>query len=123
MTDILQAALAAIPSLVPKREIRYSRGDDFVILNATVGATRIDYRDENGIRLKSEVRDYLIKPADLIIADNLTEPVEGDEIIDTNEDAATRTYTVMGIEAGEPWRWTDRYHIMYRVHTRQTDEA
>jgi len=122
MTDILQTAMAMLPKLLPRRIVRYQRVDDYVNLEVTVGSTTVDYEDEHEVRLKAEIRDYLIPVADLILSDANTEPEEGDLIIDT-EEGATRTYTVMGIESGVPWRHTDRYHTMFRIHTRQTDES
>lgn len=123
MTDVLQSAIAAVPNLIPRRIVRYKRGEDHIGLHATVGSTRIDYEDEHGVRLRAEVRDYLIKPADLVISDVTVEPEEGDEIIDSGEGGIPRTYQVMGVESGRAWRWTDRYHTMYRIHTKQTDEV
>jgi len=122
MTDILQMATGLL-RLLPHRTIRYSRGEDYVNLeNATVGRTRVDYEDEHGVRMVGEIRNYLIPAKDLIINNSLTEPEEGDVIIDTNE-GTTKTYWVMGTEGSEAWRYTDRYHAMLRVYVRETDEV
>jgi len=122
MSDLIQQALAGLPKLLPKRTVRYVRGDDYVDIDVTVGSTIVGYEDDHGVRLKAEVRDYLIEPGYLILSDVEIEPTEGDTIIDTTE-GATRTYEVMPIGDGIAWRWTDRYHTMFRIHTRQSDEA
>lgn len=123
MVDLLQTALSGLSKMLPHRQVRYQRGESYVDLeSATVAVTTVDYEDEHGVRLKAEIRDYLISPADLILDDVQVEPQESDEIIDTNE-GGTKTYVVMGIEAGVAWRYTDRYHTMFRIHTREADEV
>lgn len=122
MTDMLQMALAGFPKMLPRREIQYRRGGSHVNLECTVGRTIMDYESEHGVRIKAETRDYLIAPKDLVLDDAQVEPEEGDEIIDTNE-GTTQTYQVMETEFGIAWRYTDRYHTMFRVHVREVDEV
>ena len=121
MSDILKLAMAALPGLLPSRTVRYQRGDNYVDIDVTVGATRVDYSDEHGVRFKSHVRDYLIPVVDLILSGEAIEPLESDTIVDTN-DGTTATWKLMDIEGGEAWRYMERYHTMYRVHVRMEDE-
>ena len=121
MMDILQVALAGLPGLLPRRTIKYYRGVDYVTVNSTVARTTVDYEDDRGVRMTSEIRDYLIKVGDLEIGGVSLKPEERDKIVDENE-GTMMTYMVMGIDAGIPWRYTDRYHTMFRIHTREVDE-
>jgi len=121
MSDILKRAMSILPKILPQRTVRYSDGTYYVDVGVTVGQTRVDYADENGVRIKSHVRDYLIPVVDLILNAVAIEPEETHTIVDTN-DGATATWTLMDIEGGEAWRYTDRYHTMYRVHVRTTAE-
>lgn len=122
MVDLLQVATGGLRVLLPQRKVRYSTDDGYVDLDVTVAATRVDYEDEHGVRMKAEIRDYLIDPLKLVIGDSRVEPQEGHKIVDTTE-GATRTYEVMSIGDGIAWRYTDRFHTMLRVHTRQSDES
>ena len=111
-----------VPKLIPKREVRYQRGDWWVELDATVGSTILTSTDEYGVRTRTEMRDYLIEPALLIIGGIQVEPAEGDKIIDTGE-GKTRTYMVMQGQGEEAWRYTDRYHSLLRIHVKEIEES
>lgn len=117
MPDMLQSALSALPKLIPRREVGYRRGSVTITIKVTVGRSKIDYADDdNNVRRFNEVRDYLIVPALLVISGSLTEPKEGDIIIDDSI-----LWRVVP-EAGEFWRYTDRYHTMFRVHVVESDD-
>jgi len=122
MTDFIQLALGALPVLLPKRTVTYMRGTNSVVIEVTVGRTSVEYEDDHGVRIRSEIRDYLIVPSDLILNSVEIEPEEGDKVIDNNE-GNTSTYVVMGTEYGQSWRWTDRYHTLMRVHAREMSEV
>lgn len=107
-----------VPKLIPRRNVRYERGDYFVVLEATVGMTMLITVDNFGVRTRAEQRDYLIVPALLILNSTEVLPEEEDLIIDTNE-GSTITYKVMRGDAGESWRYTDRYHGMLRIHVKE----
>ena len=119
MSDYLQTVLGGLKNFLPKRTIVYARGENTVTLQATVASTDTDQYIENGLRIRSQIRDYLIVPGDLILDSEVVEPEDGDIITDTSE-GSTSVYTVMCIDGGESWRWTDRYHTLLRVHTRET---
>jgi len=122
MSDLIQQALAGLPKLLPKRIVRYVRGVDYVDIDVTVGGTRVDYEDESGVHVRAEIRDYLIVPGELILSDVVIVPTEGDEIIDSNE-GDTSTFQIMNSIEGIGWRYTDRYHTLLRVHTREVSES
>ena len=121
MADFLQMAEQMVPKLIPRRNVRYERGDYFVVLEATVARTILYNTDDYGRRMRAETRDYLIEPALIVLNGSEVLPAEEDLIIDTNE-GGTVTYKVMRGDAGESWRWTDRYHGMLRIHTKEVAE-
>lgn len=92
------------------------------MLEATIARTILYQTDNNGMRVRAEMRDYLIKPALLVLNSVQVEPEEEDLIIDTNE-GTTVTYKVMSGDAGESWRYTDRYHSLLRIHVKEVAEA
>ena len=120
MTDFLRDCVGFVTALLPKRTVKYQR-DTFWKdnLEVTVGRTIIRYTQDEGVRLAVEVRDYLITPADLVIGGEVIEPDEGDLIFDSGE-GVERTYRVIAVE-GEIWRYTDRYHTLYRIHTKEVE--
>ncbi len=120
MTDFLQLAEQLASALIPRRTVRYQRGEVYVDLDATVAASEVYFTDRNGMRVRAENRYYLIKVADLILSGSATEPAEGDEIIDTG-DGATRTYRTMPGDSGEAWEY-QRYHTQYRINVMEVDE-
>jgi len=126
MADLIQSALASLKGWLPKRTVKYQRGDLEIELEATVARTMLRYTDEHGARRFMEVRDYLIDPSDLIpyVGGDKFEPAEGHRILDSEEGfLGERTYEVSSGGEEEVWRWTDRYHTLLRVHTVEIDEA
>lgn len=107
-----------LPKLVPRRSVRYERGEYFVVLEATLARTILYQTDNQGMRVRAETRDYLIKPALLILNSVQVEPEEEDLIIDTGE-GSTVTYKVMSGDTGEAWRYSDRYHSLFRIHVKE----
>lgn len=123
MVDWLQNAVVGLKKALPKRTVRYYRGSDWVEMeDVTVASTNVGYETGEGVRMNSKVRDYLIVPESLIINSIKVEPAEGDQIVDTN-DGSTQTYEVMSLGGDMAWRYTDRYHTMLRVHTRDVIEV
>lgn len=121
MTDLIKTALSALPSLIPRRKIKYQRGVEWAEVDATVARSVVEYFDNAGVRVRSEVRDYLIKPSLLVLAGVTVEPKEGDVITDSGEGTKV-TYKLLPDAAGEAWRYTDRYHTLLRVHVKEIDE-
>ena len=99
------------------REVTYRRGTDTVLVQATIGRTVFEQDDGSGIIIRTEVRDYLIDDADLVLAGEPTLPLSGDQIeeIDSTQ---TFTYEVMPIGAEPHWRYSDPYRRTLRIHTK-----
>jgi len=78
---------------------------------AKIGSTLFRTEDRNGITIRVEQRDFLIRVADV---NGLDEPQKGDEIIWDN-----KTYMVSAPN-GEPcWRWhTRQTHTQMRIHAK-----
>ena len=127
MGDIIERAAGMLPKVLKRvnsRRVKYSRGDNYVYLQATVASTVISYETEHGFRARVQTRDYLIEAKDLIIAGSQVEPRVGDQIVDTNDLKDTSvTYEVMGEATEEAWRYTDRYKNMLRVHSKNIKET
>lgn len=117
MTDFLQAGLNLLPSLLPHRDVTYQRRGHRITIKATLGSTRMAYENEFGVRQYTETRDYLVEPSQISFDDIVSEPEEGDFIIDSGI-----TYKVMPTGTDEAWRYTDRHHTMLRIHVGKVDE-
>ena len=121
MPDLLAAGLANLSVLrhaYMTRTVRDVRGNHHVDLLATVGKTVFRLDAGYGVQERTESRDFLIRPADLVLAGSAVAPTEGDQIQETIG-AVTFTFEVMA-PGGEPcWRWTDAVQRTYRIHTKQ----
>jgi hypothetical protein len=63
-------------------------------------------------------RDFLIHAADLILAGEPTLPERGDLIRET-QGGRTFVYEVMAPGKEPPWRWSDVFRKVLRIHTKQ----
>ena len=94
--------------------VTYVRGDDQVVLLATIGRTRFTSTDEYGRVLRHEARDYLVRAADLVLDGVAVRPWSGDQVREGGQ-----VYEVMA-PAGEPeWTYADVNRQTVRVHTLQ----
>ncbi|QDT62365.1 hypothetical protein SV7mr_49130 [Stieleria bergensis] len=127
MTDMLrdgQAWLAEKLKTHASRLVTYQRDDAEADLPATIGRSFYEQDDGEGIVTRSQVRDFLIDTADLLLSPIGSLPKRGDWILET-EDGATFTYEVMSL-GGEPaWRYSDPFRLKLRIHTKliNTEEA
>ena len=97
----------------------YVRGTNQVSVLATIGRTLMKLDDGyGGIRMQWTDRDFLINPADLVLAGSLITPELGDTILET---VGTKVYTYeVNAPGGEPaWRWSDPHRSLYRIHTKE----
>ncbi len=117
MTDLIESALSALPMLIPRRKVGYQRGSEVIWIDATVARSMYLYTDDNGVRIYTEGRDYLVEPSEIVMAGAETLPAEGDQVIDED-----KRYTVMTESDGEVFRFTDRYHTLLRIHTKENDD-
>ena len=127
MTDMLrdgQAWLAEKLKTHASRLVTYQRDDAEAELPATIGRSFYEQDDGEGIVTRSQVRDFLIDTADLLLSPIGSLPKRGDWILET-EDGTTFTYEVMSL-GGEPaWRYSDPFRLKLRIHTKliDTEEA
>lgn len=102
------------------REVTYVRGADRVTITATLARTRTQQLDTTGmLRTVYVGRDYLIRPADLVLGGQSSEPRKGDRIIDVGDDGGEEVYEVQPTISGEPVYEQDAYGTRWRVHTKR----
>jgi hypothetical protein len=132
MTDLLRAGakmLNAVQRQHCSQEITYHRGEDSVVLSATIGTSRGTVSLEYGMREQWIARDYLISVDDLVLDGERVQPARGDRIVETaldsdDEATATVTHEVLPPSAEEPaWRFSDEHRLRYRVHTKQVQTS
>lgn len=106
------AGLAALKRFAGE-PVTYRRKSRSIPLTAIRGSTVGTVEDANGQRLRTFERDYLIDAVDLDFGDGAVEPALGDTITDDGH-----TYELVALTDSQlPWRWHDRAHTRYRVHT------
>ena len=93
--------------------VQYQRGNESVSLPATIGKTVFAVPDSYGVFIKTESRDYLIRPSDLVFDGKQTLPVAGDRIIEN-----VYVYEVMAPGNQPCWRWSDDFCNTLRIHTK-----
>ena len=91
----------------------YQRGDTTRIVNATVGKTSFEVVDESGFTIETDARDFLIPASELGMTPKIDDLIISDG----------RKYQVANFGADGCWRWSDDYHLTYRIHTKDIGEA
>ncbi len=99
------------------RTVTYERGADSVQVQATIGRTVFEQADEYGAIHRIESRDFLVRAADLVLGGTQTLPQAGDRIRET-DGGVTHVYEVMAPGTEPPWRYSDAYRRVLRVHTK-----
>ena len=120
MADILETGSNWLQEQRKKhatREVTYRRGVDSVSVQATVGRTMFEQDDGSGVIIRTQIRDYLIDPADLVLAGQPTLPERGDRIEEA-EGGKKFTYEVMPLGTEPHWRYSDPYRKTLRIHTK-----
>ncbi len=121
MSDLLEAGMAWLASQLKahvSRLVVYQRDDAQVAVQATVGRTLLKLDDgEGGVVLQWTDRDFLISAADLVLGGLPTLPQPADRIRETLG-AVTRVYEVMAPGDEPPWRYSDPYGKVLRIHTK-----
>jgi hypothetical protein len=122
MSDILRTGsdwLADQLKAHVSRTVVYRRGTAEVAVQATVGRTLLKLDDGyGGVRVEWTDRDFLIHAADLVLGAAVVLPERGDTV---REAVGTKTfvYEVMAPGKEPPWRWSDVYRKVLRIHTKQ----
>jgi len=99
------------------RTVVYQRGVEAKEVQATIGKTEFEQADESGLIHRTESRDFLIRTADLDIGSGVTLPRAGDRV---REITGTQVfvYEVNAPGGQPPWRYSDPYRRVLRVHTK-----
>jgi hypothetical protein len=122
MSDLLQTGsdwLADQLKQHASRPVVYRRGGQQVMVQATVGRTLLKLDDGyGGVRMEWTDRDFLIHAVDLVMNGSPTLPECGDLIRET-QGTATFIYEVMAPGKEPPWRWSDVFRKVLRIHTKQ----
>ena len=98
---------------VASETVTYRRGQQTVSLVARPGQTVFRIDDGAGGSMRIVAHDWIVTASDLVLGDAAVLPERGDRI--THGD---RTYEVLAPGGEPPWRWHDRSHVAYRVHSK-----
>jgi hypothetical protein len=100
--------------------VTYVRGEASVELQATIGRTIFEQRDDYGVIEKTESRDFLIRTEDLVLEGANTLPERGDQLRAT-DGAKVYVYEVLAPGKEPHFRYSDPYRRTLRIHTKQVD--
>lgn len=120
MADLLEQGAAFLDDRRHEhltRTVTYKRGVDNVDLAATVGRTVFEQADESGFIRKVESRDFIVRRTELILGGVETLPKAGDRVRDP-DGSQTQVYEVMAPGGEPPFRFSDPYRKVLRIHTK-----
>ena len=121
MADLLQTGQAWLADQLKEhasRLVLYQRDAAQVGVQATIGRTMLKLDDGyGGVRMEWTDRDYLIQAADLVLASTQITPERGDRVLDT-VGLITSIYEVMAYAGEPPWRFSDPFGKLLRIHTK-----
>ncbi|MBI3866814.1 MAG: hypothetical protein HY290_33460 [Planctomycetia bacterium] len=123
MSDLLQSGLAWLAQKLKQhasRQVTYERGVNSVVLLATPAKTQFEQSDTSGLKVDSEIRDFLIAPADLVLAGEMVLPERGD-LIRESDGSTLHLFEVVPVGGEPPYRYTDPYRNLFRIHVREID--
>ena len=93
-------------------QVTYRRETTELLVNATFGRTEYEVEDDYGLRVVSQVTDFLILAEEF--SPTFDEPQASDQIV-----ADGRVYEVMALSGQGHWRWSDPYRTTMRIHTKE----
>lgn len=121
MADILHAGQEWLADQLKEhasRQVVYQRGLQQVSVQATIGRTLLKLDDGyGGVRMEWTDRDFLIQSADLVLGAAAVTPERGDRIRET-VGAKTSVFEVMPYGGEPPWRFSDPFGKLLRIHTK-----
>ena len=124
--DLMANGMSWLTSQLQKNAsypVIYRRGSAAIAVCATIGQTMMKLNDgDGGIRMEWTDRDFLIPYASLAFSGNLTTPARGDTIKESRGGTIS-VYEVYSPGGEQPWRWSDPYHNMLRIHTKLISET
>ena len=99
------------------RPVVYRRGTDEKEVQTTIGKTEFEQADDAGLIHRVESRDFLVRTADMDLGSGLTLPRAGDQVRET-VGTAVFVYEVNAPGGQPPWRYSDPYRRVLRIHTK-----
>jgi hypothetical protein len=102
------------------RPVLYRRGTDEKELQATIGTTEFEQVDDvggAGLIHRVESRDFLVRTADLDLGAGPILPRAGDQVREVSG-ASKVVYEVNAPGGQPPWRYSDPYRRVLRIHTK-----
>ena len=99
------------------RPVLYRRGTDEKEVQATSSKTEFEQADDAGLIHRVESRDFLVRAADLDLGDGPILPRAGDQMRET-VGTAVFVYEVSAPGGQPPWRYSDPYRRVLRIHTK-----
>lgn len=121
MGDLLRTGLSWLADELEdqvSQEVTYRRGADAVTLNATFGSQLLNVTDRLGnTKVERTDRDFLIRAADLVLSGVTVTPQRGDQV-EVTIGSVTERFDVMAPGTEPPWRYSDPFKLMLRIHTR-----
>ena len=89
---------------------------------ATIGTTRRDQQMSDGHISRKQIRDFLIDVVDLVIDGDQVEP-DLDDRIEETEGGRVFVYRIVSPGGNEePFRYSDRWRITWRIHAELIEE-
>lgn len=99
------------------RLVLYRRGTDEKEVEATIGKTEFEQADDAGLIHRVESRDFLVRTADLDLGAGPILPRAGDQVRET-VGLSVFVYEVNAPGAQPPFRYSDPYRRVLRIHTK-----
>jgi hypothetical protein len=122
MSDMLQSGqiwLADQLKTHASRQVTYQRGNQQTTVASTIGRTLLKLDDGyGGVRMEWTDRDFLIAAADLRLSGLQVVPERGDRVLDA-DGPLTVIYEVMAFGGEPPWRFSDPFGTLLRIHTKR----
>jgi hypothetical protein len=126
VTDLLQTGQEWLADQLKEhasRQVVYQRGATELVVQATIGRTLMKLDDGyGGIRMEWTDRDFLIQAADLLIGAAVVTPERGDRVRET-VGVLTSVFEVMAYGGEPPWRISDPFGKLLRIHTKYIGAA
>ena len=121
MGDLLDTGLAWLGDQLhthASRPVTYRRGDQQVVVNATLGRKDFEADSQDGGRLYFRSNDFLIRTTDLVLGGVPVLPERADQI-DVDFDGTTATFEVLAQDGIPPWEFSDPFQQILRIHTKK----
>ena len=102
------------------RPVLYRRGTDEKEVQATIGKTEFEQVDDvggAGLIHRVESRDFLVRTAELDLGAGPILPRAGDQVRET-VGTAVFVFEVNAPGGQPPWRYSDPYRRVLRIHTK-----